>query len=233
MVRAGLKVDGWVLAGGASVRMGRDKALLTIGGRPMIALALDKLRALGPILSPAPRIAGSRPDLAGFAPVVCDNFPRCGPLSGIEAALTASSATLHLFLPVDMPELPVEFLVWMARRAEASGATATLPLLAGHSHPLCAVYGRSLLPGIRAALTTGDYKVRQAVEVAAGGSIDAFEVETLAAALVPETWPAAPPVTEWFRNLNTPEEYERLRMATGAKSRNPTRVSPLAGRWMP
>jgi molybdenum cofactor guanylyltransferase len=213
-------VEGWVLAGGASVRMGRDKALLEIGGRPLISLALDKLRALGL----EPRIAGSRPDLATFAPVILDNFPQCGPLGGIEAALAASEAERHLFLPVDLPALPIEFLTWMARRAEASGTAATLPLLAGRPQPLCAVYSRRLLPGLRAALSAGQYKVMDAIEASAGDSLDAFEVEPLAAALTPESWPPAPPVQDWFRNLNTPEEYEALRtahFASGAKPRNP------------
>jgi molybdenum cofactor guanylyltransferase len=217
MAAARLTVQGWVLAGGASSRMGRDKALLEIGGRPLVALALDKLRALGT----NPQIAGSRPDLAAFAPVVPDNFPGCGPLGGMEAALAASDASLHLFLPVDVPDLPVAFLSWMAQRAEASGAAATIPLLAGRPQPLCAVYCRSLLLGLRAALTAGHNKVMPAIETAAAGALDAFEVEVLAAALIPETWPAAPPVHDWFRNLNTPEEYERLRSATGAKRRKP------------
>jgi molybdenum cofactor guanylyltransferase len=198
---------GFVLAGGASSRMGRDKALLEIGGRPLIALALDKLRVLG-LQS---RIAGSRPDLAAFAPVVADNFPGCGPLAGIEAALAASDAELNLFLPVDLPDLPIAFLAWMTQRGEASGAVATLPLLAGRPQPLCAVYHRSLLPGLRAALAAGQYKVIPAIEAAARGSLDAFEVEALAAALIPAIWPSDPPVHDWFRNLNTPEDYERLR----------------------
>jgi molybdenum cofactor guanylyltransferase len=213
-------VEGWVLAGGASSRMGRDKALLEIGGRPLIALALEKLRALGL----QPRIAGSRPDLAAFAPVVPDNFPGSGPLAGIVAALAASDADPNLFLPVDLPNLPVAFLSWMAGRAEASGAAATLPLLAGRPQPLCAVYHRSLLPGLRAALAAGQYKVIPAIETAARGALDTFEVEALASALIPEGWPAHPPVRDWFRNLNTPEDYERLHRTqpvTGANPRDP------------
>lgn len=216
-----VRLDAFVLAGGASTRMGRDKALLEISGRPLIALALDKLSALG--LAHQPRIAGSRPDLAPFAPVVPDNFPGCGPLAGIEAAMTASDADLHLFLPVDLPNLPVKFLAWMAHRAESSQAAATIPLLASRPQPLCAVYRRTLLPGLRSALEAGRYKVISAIESAAASSIDAFEVESLASSLIPETWPSAPPLHDWFRNLNTPDEYARLAAAhsTGAKPRNP------------
>jgi len=213
-------MDGWVLAGGASTRMGRDKALLEIDGRPLIALALDKIRALGF----TPRIAGSRPDLAAFAPFVPDNFPGCGPLAGIEAALRASDADLHLFLPVDLPSLPVQFLRWMIRRAEGSHAAATIPVLAGRPQPLCAVYNRRLLPRLRKALEAGRFKVMTAVEAAAAGQpIDAFEVEILAASLIPASWPAVPPIQDWFRNVNTPDEYDLLRSthSTGAKPRNP------------
>jgi molybdenum cofactor guanylyltransferase len=219
-------VEGWVLAGGASSRMGRDKALLELGGQSLIALALEKLRALGTDLKKGPRIAGSRTDLAAYAPAVADNFPGCGPLGGIEAALAASESELNLFLPVDLPLLPVEFLRWMAARAEESAAAATFPLLAGRPQPLCAVYSRRLLPGLSAALAAGDFKVIPALESAAVGSLDAFEVEPLAAALVPATWPSEPPVQAWFRNLNAPEDYELVRSrnslrASVAKPRNP------------
>jgi molybdenum cofactor guanylyltransferase len=156
--------------------------------------------------------------------VILDNFPGCGPLAGIEAALAASDAELHLFLPVDLPSLPVAFLSWMAQRAEVSGAAATLPLLAGRPQPLCAVYHRSLLPGLGGALAAGQYKVVPAIEAAARGSLDTFEIEALASVLIPAGWPAHPPVHDWFRNLNTPEDYERLRRTsrvTGANARDP------------
>ncbi|HTV13897.1 MAG TPA: hypothetical protein VME68_04225, partial [Acidobacteriaceae bacterium] len=58
---------------------------------------------------------------------------------------------------------------------------------------------------------------------AAGQPIDAFEVEILAASLIPASWPATPPIQDWFRNVNTPDEYNLLRSthSTGAKPRNP------------
>src|SRR5580693_7445618 len=120
-------MNGFILAGGLSSRMGSDKALLEIDGRPLIAHALDLLSAV----TPAPRICGSRPDLAPFADVIPDNFPNSGPLGGIEAALSASTTDLNLFLPVDLPNLPIEFLRVLVARAEDSNAVATIPTLAG------------------------------------------------------------------------------------------------------
>jgi molybdopterin-guanine dinucleotide biosynthesis protein A len=91
------EAEGFVLAGGRSSRMGRDKALIQLGGRSMLEIALEKLRAL-PLPVP-PRVAGARLDAGAIA----DLHPGCGPLGGMEAALTASSRPLNVFLPLDMP----------------------------------------------------------------------------------------------------------------------------------
>ena len=80
-------MNAFVLAGGQSARMGRDKALIEFRGRPLIEHALDKLRALGF----APRIVGSREDLSAFAPVIPDNYTALGPLAGINGTRRAAS----------------------------------------------------------------------------------------------------------------------------------------------
>ncbi|MBB6144917.1 molybdopterin-guanine dinucleotide biosynthesis protein A [Silvibacterium bohemicum] len=206
-------MNAFVLAGGLSSRMGRDKALLEWRGRPLIEHALDKLRSLGF----TPRILGVRPDLARFAPVIPDNIPARGPLGGIEAALSLTDADLNLFLPVDLPRLPVEFLRWMAARSAIADAAATIPWHSGHPQPLCAVYHRRLLAHISAALSQGDGKVMRVIAQAAQAehmSIDNFQIEHVAAAqrsgsLPSEDWPHSPPAHTWFENLNTPADLAR------------------------
>lgn len=198
-------MNAFVLAGGQSLRMGRDKALLDLNGTPLIEIALEKMRALGF----SPRIAGSRPDLSAFAPVIPDLHPRSGPLGGIEAALAASDEEQSLFLAVDLPWLPVEFLRWMIARVAQTGALATMPRLQGLPQPLCAIYHKALLPYAQAALNVGDAKVMRAVERAAdatGLRIDSFDVESVAAA---QGWLNELPVHRWFENLNTPAEYAK------------------------
>jgi molybdenum cofactor guanylyltransferase len=198
-------VNAFVLAGGQSTRMGRDKALLELNGRPLVAHAIDKLRALGLW----PRIVGSRNDLAVFAPVIPDIHPQAGPLGGIEAALAASDQEQNLFLPVDLFLLPVDFLRWMIERVEFTHALATIPRLQGRLQPLCAIYSRALLPHAQAALASGDAKVTHAVERAAtatGLRIDSFDVESIAAA---QSWDQARPLHRWFANVNTPADFEK------------------------
>jgi molybdenum cofactor guanylyltransferase len=201
-------MNAFILAGGQSTRMGRDKALVEFQGLTLIEHALAKLRAAGF----TPSISGSRPDLIDFAPIIPDNYPNSGPLSGIESALAVSNADLNLFLPVDLPLLPVEFLRWMTARVGATYALATIPRLQGRPQPLCAVYHRAFLPYSLAALAAGDFKVMRSLDNAAAAlqmKIDAFDVETIASSLEPTMgWPASPPVHRWFQNLNTPADLE-------------------------
>ncbi len=199
---------GVVLAGGRSTRMGRDKALLAWEGRPLVDHALGLLRSCcGEV-----RIAGARPgllaDLARFAPVLEDLHPGCGPLAGIEAALTvAGSAELVFFLPVDVPLLPAALLHLLLERSALTGAGATIPTLAGRPQPLCSAIRPALLPSLTAALDAGEYKVMRVFEQLAPGELDLFSIEAVAA--VRDEWPAEPPVHRWFQNLNTPEDLAR------------------------
>lgn len=205
--------EGFVLAGGRSSRMGQDKALLRLAGRSLIEHALDKLRALP--LGAAPRIAGAYVDLSSYAPVVPDLHPGCGPLSGIEAALASTAQPLNLFLPVDLPLLPSQFLNWMLWRAETTGARVTVPRINGLPQPLCAIYHRELLQPIRASLVTGNYKVMSVVTAAvpASETIDVFDVETVASANQELPGWCALPLFRWFHNCNTPEDMAAIENA--------------------
>ncbi len=194
-----------MLAGGQSSRMGRDKALLLLDGVPLIVHALASLRRLG--LQPV--IAGARADLAGHAPFVADLHPGCGPLGGIEAALAATSSAEQavLFLPVDLPLLPVAFLSLLVQRAEQTGAHATIPMVAGRAQPLCAVYRAALLPGITAALQAGDYKVLRVIQsLTSSVTRDLFQAEAAIAAQSTLLDNSQQPLHRWFHNLNTAQD---------------------------
>jgi molybdopterin-guanine dinucleotide biosynthesis protein A len=196
-----MDAEGWVLAGGRSLRMGRDKAGVELCGQPLLSHMLEKLWAL----RVRARVAGLREPVDGIAgDVVADAHPDCGPLSGIETALSKSEAALVLVLGVDLPLLETEFLRWMLRRAETTGALATIPRLLGEPQPLCAVYRRELRGGVTDALDAGDYKVMVAVERAlSSGEVDCFDVERVAAS---GAWRSRRAHHWQFMNCNTPEE---------------------------
>ncbi len=58
-----MNAEGWVLAGGRSLRMGRDKAAVVLAGRPLLEHMLEKLGAVGL----RARVAGLRAPMPGIA----------------------------------------------------------------------------------------------------------------------------------------------------------------------
>ncbi len=199
-------VTGHLLAGGLSRRMGQDKVLLPWRGVTLLDLALGKLRAVCSTV----RICSNRRDLRTDvtllrdASVVIDGV-ECGPigpLGGLLAALEKSRTDWNLFLPVDVPLLPVEVLKKILLETEESQAWAVLPTVQGQPQPLCAAYHRALLPGLRQAAQAEKWKVTQAL-AAAAPSEAIVQMECVEA-----------DAERWFLNLNTPRDWMSLRGMT-------------------
>lgn len=198
------------------MRLGQDKVLLEWNGSTLLELALRKLRAVCRDGSSregrdgAVYICASRKDLDQYAPVLPDAAGAAGPLGGIVAALEATPTDWDIFLPVDMPLVPVEFLTALLERARQSMALAVVPYLAGRPQPLCAAYHRDLLPGLRGALREGKYAVMQAIEQAAMRPDGTLAIDRLDVDM--------PEQAAWFLNLNTTEELELARSQVCAAS---------------
>jgi molybdenum cofactor guanylyltransferase len=202
-----LDASGFVLAGGQSSRMGRDKALLPFAGQPLIARALAILRDAG--LSAA--IAGARSNLAQFGPLVEDANLGLGPLSGICAALDSTSARYAVFIPVDLPLLPVSLLRYLLHHARITGHAVTIPTINGYAQTFPAVLDRAVLPPLQAELAAGHLGCIDAFRsaaAAAGQLVSATAVEFLVQAGHVEH-PARLPAAHWFSNVNTPADLAR------------------------
>ena len=142
-----------VLAGGASRRMGRDKATLPVGGVELASLVLaaatrvaDPVVLVAPEGHPARRVASAAGAGARPAPrLVAD--PGLGPLAAVAAALEVLQAEHVLVLAADHPGLRVELLAHLVALAEGTEAVACRrgPRL----EPLVAVYRR--VPALTAA----------------------------------------------------------------------------------
>lgn len=196
-----MSAEGWVLAGGRSLRMGRDKAGVMLAGRPLLKHVLDKLCLLGLRV----RVAGLREPVSEvLADTVRDAHPDCGPLSGLETSLANCEADYVLAIAVDLPLVSAEFLAWMLARAEITGSMATVPRVGGEPQPLCAVCRRDMLATVRQALDIGDYKVMNALQGSGmPGELDVFDAETLTAS---GAWISPLPVHLQFMNCNTPQD---------------------------
>lgn len=126
----------YVLAGGKSTRMGRDKAFLELGGKALVRRALALARAVAKEV----KIVGDPGKFGEYGPVVPDIYPERGPLGGIHAALAESASELNLMLGVDLPFLEAGFLQLLVSAAKDSPALVTVPRVDGYYQPLSAVY---------------------------------------------------------------------------------------------
>jgi molybdenum cofactor guanylyltransferase len=132
-----------VLAGGASRRMGRDKATLAVGGVELASLVLAAAaRVADPVVLVAP---DGHPARRLAAPAVAD--PGQGPLAALAAALGALEAEHVLVLAADHPGLRVELLAHLV--ALAGEAEAVACRRGPRLEPLVAVYRRA--PALAAA----------------------------------------------------------------------------------
>ena len=188
-------IGGYVLAGGKSSRMGKEKALIQLGGRPLIAHAVAKLRDVCSEVS----ILGSNLDLAAYGPLVPDLHPGRGPIGGIEAALAHSQFDWSLLAPVDVPFLPAQFLRdWVERVTASDFFRAAIFEVGGKPQPGVLLIHRSTRPSISAAIERGEYKLLPALSAAASGL--SLDVERVGSAC-----------ESWFTNVNTPEDLDRAK----------------------
>ena len=117
-------VAAFVIAGGQSSRMGRDKAFLTLGGSTLLERALAVARCVSPEVT----IVGPREKFAAYGSVIEDVYGGQGPLAGIHAALSGSACELNLIIGVDTPFLDPKFVHYLVQQARTSGATVTVPV---------------------------------------------------------------------------------------------------------
>lgn len=196
----GSKIEGFVLAGGRSSRMGREKALLELGGVPLI---VRTARLVETVLGSA-RVVGETAGIRALGlSTVPDDWPGVGPLGGIATALRVSRAPWSLVVACDLPYLTVAWLEYLVSRALGSGADAVIAMNASGAEPLCAAYRESAEPTIRSALSLGKLKVRSMLENLRGEVIE------------PEEWKRFDSDGYLFKNMNSPEDYEEARERLG------------------
>ena len=193
-----------ILAGGQSRRMGRDKALLDVGGRALIEHVIERAR---PVASEMMLIASDRPAYARFGlRVVPDRYPQSGALGGIYTAIAEAEYHHCLVLACDMPFVNTDLLRYMA--SVPRDYDVLVPSLAPERstqgeretlETLHAIYGKTCLPAIERQLQEGILKVI--------GFFSQVRVERIPEEVVRQY----DPNLLSFYNANTPEEYEWVR----------------------
>jgi molybdopterin-guanine dinucleotide biosynthesis protein A len=192
---------GVVLAGGASRRMGRDKALLAAAGESLPAAAA---RRLAPVCAAVALADRGRCLLPGF-PSLPDG-PGRGPAAGILGAAAAYPGRRLLVLACDLPRVPEGLLAELAGLRE--DVDWGVPRWAGRVEPLCALYGPVALAALAARVERGLFALHE-LAGEPGLAVRYLEGDALARFGPPE---------DLFLNLNTPEDWERYGQSWRRKS---------------
>lgn len=188
-----MSVAGFVVAGGRSSRMGRDKALLPWEGGTLLDHAIARLRAVS---SDVTILCGPEPRYEGHGvPVAVDLVSEAGSMGGLLTGLARAQGRPGLFLAVDVPGVGVDLLAHLARLCGETDAV--VPVSARGPEPLCAVYGPACLGPVERAVARGALKMTSFWPEVRVREVGAAE---LAAFGDP---------TEVFRNVNTPADYDR------------------------
>jgi molybdenum cofactor guanylyltransferase len=145
----------FVLAGGRSSRMGKDKALLPVRNRYLIQNPIQVLRRITADV----RIIGD-PKKYGFLklPVTPDCIEPRGPLTGIYTALRASPSFFNLIVGCDMPRISLRFLRLLLAKV-GWGDVVMMKFDDGLVEPLCALYSQACLTAIEENLRRHRYKI--------------------------------------------------------------------------
>ena len=195
-----LDVEAFILVGGRSSRMGKDKSGLRFGDRSAVALIATSLQAVAPTIR---SVGGAVPAVEGL-PNIPDAHDKWGPLAGIEAALCNSNSEYSLIVACDLPFVTGE--LFQRLMGLADHWAAVVPLQSdGRPQPLCAIYRRApCLAAARQAIANGEHSPRALLDQIQTRYVSFSELSDLDGS------------EYFFFNVNTPENYERAQQIFSA-----------------
>lgn len=195
-------VEGFILVGGQSSRMGSDKSQLVFGkqtGVERIAAALWPMTA-------RVRLVGSRVQAqANDLENVPDTHERWGALGGINAALGACQSEWAVVVACDLPLVSSDLFHRLCHLAQSDSQTldAVVPIQADERpQPLCAVYRRqTCFQAAEELIAEGEHKPRALLATVGTRWVQFRELADL------------PGSEHFFLNVNTSEDYQQAKQA--------------------
>ena len=173
-----------LFAGGASRRMGTNKALLPWRGSTLVRYLAGELDFFSEKL-----LSAQQASLLPGADwrLVPDLRPGCGPLGALESVLSAMRADAALCVACDLPFFTRELGQAMLRAFREGADCLICRDETGRVHPVCAIYRRQALPVVTGQLQAGDFRM---MHLLANLKTDYFPVTAaqMQNANTPEIW---------------------------------------------
>ena len=193
-------VEGFILVGGASQRMGQDKAQLRLGSETLLERIAAQLSAAtsSVTLVGRPQTYQQHP-----LPNIRDIHEKWGALGGIHAALSAAKTDWIIVIACDLPFVTSGLFKKLKSFADES-ADSIVPIQPdGRAQPVCALYRReTCLPEIARLVSAGEHTPRALLTNVRTRYVQFAELGDL------------PGAENFFINLNTPEDFARAKWLT-------------------
>jgi molybdopterin-guanine dinucleotide biosynthesis protein A len=185
-----------IQAGGASSRMGEDKALKPFLGRPLIQRVIEQLSPVADEVI----VTTNRPDDYRFLDLrlVPDLKPGRGALGGLYTAIASASHPVVAVVACDMPFASSSLLQAGSRLLNEENVDVVIPRSDQGYEPLHAIYRRqTCLPAVEASIEADQWKVI------------AWFPDVKVRAFTPDEIRLHDPSGMAFWNVNTPEDFAK------------------------
>ena len=189
-------IEGFILVGGLSSRMGTDKARLLVEGRTFVERIAGELARVAQSVT---LVGNDSKDLTLKLPSASDVYKVWGALGGVHAAISACRSEWAMVVACDLPFVTTSLFVRLASLRDEYEAVAPIQS-DGRPQALCALY--RVAPCLNTAETLINSRERRPIALLQSVRtrwVSFAELEDLAGAL------------RFFDNINTPQDYARIK----------------------
>jgi len=151
-----MQATGIILAGGKSSRMGEDKGLVLLNGKPMIQYVIEALKE---VVSDIIIISNNASYNKFCVPVYSDLIKDKGPVGGIYTGLYHSTTELNFCISCDVPMISSDFIFWLLNKS--GNASITLPMYKDKIQQMIGVYSKQVLSNFKESTEKEHLKLSQ------------------------------------------------------------------------
>ena len=151
-----MQATGIILAGGKSSRMGEDKGLVLLNGKPMIQYVIEALKE---VVSNIIIISNNASYNKFCVPVYSDLIKDKGPVGGICTGLYHSTTELNFCICCDVPMISSDFIFWLLNKS--GNASITLPMYKDKIQQMIGVYSKQVLSNFKESTEKEHLKLSQ------------------------------------------------------------------------
>ena len=151
-------VNGYILAGGKSLRMGEDKGLMLLKGKPMIAHVIEQLK---PAVQKVFIVSNNKAYEQFGLEVICDLVTDIGPAGGILTALSKTDSKYNFICSCDMPFIQIDAINFLIEHS--FDFEITVAVHQDKIQPLFGVYSRNCLAEWKSQIQKNNFKLQELI----------------------------------------------------------------------